>query len=62
MKTYIIAFTLKQRGDKTAWIETILQSGIREGESLTNLQIVDISEYLAENAVNSQNLSEDKGE
>lgn len=57
MNTYVIAFTLKQRGDKTAWIEHILQSGIREGESITNMQIVDLTEYIE----SSQNLTEDKG-
>lgn len=55
MKTYIIAFTLKQRGNKTQWIESILQSGIREGESITNFQLVDITEYIEQ----SQKLTED---
>jgi len=48
MNTYIIAFTLKQRGNKTDWIESILLSGIRENESLENLQIVDLTEYFNE--------------
>jgi hypothetical protein len=48
MNTYVIAFTLKQRGNKTDWIESILQSGIRDGEALENLQIVDLTEYFNE--------------
>lgn len=48
MNTYVIAFTLKQRGDKTSWIESILQSGIRDGESIENMQIVDLTEYFEE--------------
>ena len=58
MNTYVVAFTLKQRGNKTARIEALLQSGIRENEALENLQIVDLTEYFSDN---SQNLTEDKG-
>lgn len=48
MNTYVIAFTLKQRGNNTAWVEHVLLSGIREGESLENLQIIDLTEYFEE--------------
>lgn len=57
MNTYVISFILKQRGDKTDWMEHILQSGIRPGESISNFQITDLTEYKE----SSQKLTEDKG-
>lgn len=51
MNTYVIAFTLKQNGNKTDWIEHVLLSGIRENESLENLQIVDLTEYFNEKEI-----------
>lgn len=51
MNTYVIAFTLKQLGNKTDWIEHVLSSGIRENESLENLQIVDLTEYFNEKEI-----------
>ena len=51
MNTYVIAFTLKQNGNKTDWIEHVLSSGIRENESLENLQIVDLTEYFNEKEI-----------
>lgn len=59
MNTYVISFILKQRGDKTDWLENVLQSGIRPGESITNFQITDLTEYLQENTGNSEQLTED---
>lgn len=56
MNTYVVAFTLKQRGSQTSWLEHVLLSGIRDGEALENLQIVDLTEYFSDN---SQNLTED---
>ena len=59
MNTYVIAFTLKQLGNKTDWIEHVLSSGIRENESLENLQIVDLTEYFNEVISKSTNLDEE---
>lgn len=41
-KSYLVSFLITQRGDKTAWIEDVIQSGLREGETLDTLCITEL--------------------
>ncbi len=42
---YFVSFELNQRGDYTGWIKDVLRSGIREGESLDNVRIIDAKQF-----------------
>lgn len=39
---YVISFLLNQRGEYTDWIEQVLLSGLRDGETLQSLCISEI--------------------
>ena len=41
-KTYIVSFLVTQRGNRTSWIEEVIQSGLREGETLDTLCISEL--------------------
>ena len=41
MTKFYVSFELDQRGDSVAWIHDLLLQGIRGGESLSNLRIID---------------------
>ena len=36
---YLVSFLITQRGDKIGWIEDVIQSGLREGETLDIITI-----------------------
>lgn len=42
-KTFIVSFIVTQRGDKTGWIEDVIQSGLRNGETLDTLCISELN-------------------
>ena len=43
---YLVSFLVTQRGDNTDWIEHVLSSGLREGETLDTITITKLeSEY-----------------
>jgi hypothetical protein len=41
-KTYLVSFLVTQRGNHTSWIEDVIQSGLREGETLDTLCITEL--------------------
>ena len=46
MNQYLVSFLITQRGDNTDWIEHVLSSGLREGETLDTITITKLeSEY-----------------
>lgn len=36
---YLVSFLVTQRGDKIGWIQEVLESGLREGETLDTITI-----------------------
>lgn len=36
---YLVSFLVTQRGDKIGWIQEVLESGLREGETLDIITI-----------------------
>ena len=36
---YLVSFLVTQRGDKIGWIKEVLESGLREGETLDTITI-----------------------
>ena len=43
---YLVSFLVTQRGDKIGWIQEVLESGLREGETLDTITITKLeSEY-----------------
>lgn len=46
MHSYMIKFKLKQKSQKTAWVEDILQSGMLEGESIEDYHIEALTEVM----------------
>jgi len=57
MHSYMIKFKLKQKSQKTDWVEYILQSGILDGEAIEEYYI----EALTELADNSKKFNEYSG-
>ena len=45
LNKYYVSFELDQRSDSVAWVQHVLSSGIREGESLSNIRIIDGESY-----------------
>ena len=44
MNQYLVSFLITQRGDKIGWIEDVIQSGLREGETLDTITIVKLEQ------------------
>lgn len=42
-KTYIVSFLITQRGEHTQWIDEVLSSGLRDGETLDSLCITELN-------------------
>ena len=57
MNSYMIKFKLKQKSNKTDWVEYILQSGMLEGEAIEDYFI----EALTEVADNSRKFNDYSG-
>ena len=36
---YLVSFLITQRGDQVGWIEDVIQSGLRQGETLDTITI-----------------------
>lgn len=43
-RQFLVSFLITQRGNKTDWIQEVLQSGLREGETLDTLCINEIEQ------------------
>jgi hypothetical protein len=41
-KQYIVSFLITQRGEHTQWIDEVLSSGLRDGETLDSLCITEL--------------------
>ena len=39
MNQYLVSFLVTQRGDQIGWIQEVLESGLREGETLDTITI-----------------------
>lgn len=39
MNQYLVSFLITQRGEQVGWIEQVLLSGLREGETLDTITI-----------------------
>lgn len=41
---YLVSFLVTQRGDQVGWIEDVIQSGLRQGETLDTITITKLEE------------------
>lgn len=51
---YLVSFLITQRGDQIGWIEQVLLSGLREGETLDTITITKV-ESEAHETINTNN-------
>lgn len=51
MNQYLVSFLVTQRGDNTEWIEPVLSSGLREGETLDTITITKLESELDDELV-----------
>jgi hypothetical protein len=41
---YLVSFLITQRGEQVGWIEDVIQSGLRQGETLDTITITKLEE------------------